>query len=381
MHTDLSAEARQSFQVVALLATILVVGIHYKSDVPDFPDPHLATWNQLAQEFLFGGIARVAVPMFALSAGLFYFRSDDGSLDSYRAKIKQRTRTVAIPYLIVSTFAFAVWLLLARLQGRPTDLGVGEFFARWLLHPPAEQLWFIRDLLLLVAIAPIIRFCCLHRLLRPALLGGLLVAWAANVQILPEVAGWHLIHIETLLFFSIGCVATLYPKWIEGIGRVSAMTVSFTIAFWCMLVATRITVKADFDLWYATDYTPAALMLHQSSILVGCLALYMIAFRMRYPSLIQLSGGAFFVYLVHEFPLRTVVRKSADAVLDHDTSSWFVTPLVLIGCFAAATLLSRIAPSFVGILTGGRTPARAKRIGERTTGSQSDNTHTPAHAS
>ncbi len=365
MRTDLSAETKQSFQIVALFATILVVGIHYKSDVPDVANPHLATWNQLAQEFLFGGIARVAVPMFALAAGLFYFRSDDGSWTSYRTKLQQRLRTIAIPYFIVSTIAFAVWLLIARAEDRVPELGVLQYLAKWLLHPPAEQLWFLRDLMVLVAFAPVIRFCCMNDILRPALLISLLVLWAADVQVFPIVAGWHLIHMETLLFFAIGCLATIYPRWIEGIGRVSGMTVAVTIALWCMLIVTRITVKANFDLWYVSNYGPADLMLHQASILVGCLGLFMIAFRMRHRRLIQLSGASFFVYLVHEFPLRAVVRKLGDRILDHDTSSWIITPMVLIGCFAAAFFLSRFAPSIVEILTGGRTPSKATQIGQQ----------------
>jgi len=375
VRTDLSTEAKQSFQVVALLATILVVGIHYKSDIPDFSDPHLATWNQLAQEFVFGGLARVAVPMFALAAGLFYFRSDDGSLASYRAKTKQRLRTVALPYFVVSSTAFTVWLLIARVEGRQLELGLTDFVSAWLLHPPAEQLWFLRDLMVLVVIAPIIRFFCTRRMACPIFLSVLIVAWAANLQLFPIVAHWHLIQMETLLFFSIGCLASLHPKWIEGIGRVSGMTVASTVTFWCMLVATRITVKADFDLWYVSNYGPADLMLHQVSILVGCVALFMIAWRMRHPSLIQLSGASFFVFLVHEYPLRSVVRQLADRVLDHDTSSWIVTPIVLFGCFAAALILSRVAPSIVGVLTGGRTPAKAARIVQQTTRSQ-----TPSHA-
>ncbi len=363
MRTDLSTETKQSFQIVALLATILVVGIHYKSDVPDAANPHNCSWNQLAQEFLFGGIARVAVPMFALAAGLFYFRSDDGSWASYQTKFKQRLRTLLVPYLIVSTFAFVVWLLFAGVEGRAIDLGMGDGIARWLLHPLAEQLWFVRDLMVLVAIAPLIRFCCNNRILRPVFLVSLLVLWGGNLQPFPIIAGWHLIHMETLLFFSIGCLATMYPKWIEGFGRVSGMTVLTTTTAWCMLVATRITVKANFDLWYVSEYGSADLMLHQASILVGCLALFMIAFRLRHPRLIQISGASFFVYLVHEFPLRAVVRKLGDRILDHDTSSWIITPLVLIGCFATAFFLSRYAPSIVEVLTGGRTPTKASRIG------------------
>ncbi len=98
VRNDLSIEAKQTFQVVALLATILMVGIHYKSDVPDSPDPALATWNELGQEFLFGGVGRVAVPLFSFAAGFFYFRSDDGSLASYRKKLVQRFRSVLFPF-------------------------------------------------------------------------------------------------------------------------------------------------------------------------------------------------------------------------------------------------------------------------------------------
>lgn len=375
MRTDLSVEAKQSFQVVALLATILVVGIHYRSDVPDFSDPHLATWNQLAQEFVFGGIARVAVPMFALAAGLFYFRSDDGSLASYRIKLKRRLRTVALPYFIVASVAFAVWLLFARVGGRELELGFADFVTAWLLHPPAQQLWFLRDLMLLVIVAPAIRFCCTRRTARPVFLLVLIVAWAANVQFFPIVAGWRLIQMETLLFFTIGCLASQHTKWIEGIGRVTGMTVATTITLWGMLVATRITVKADSDIWYVSDYGAADLMLHQASILVGCVALFMIAWRMRHPSLIQLSGASFFVFLVHEFPLRSVVRQLSDQFLNHDTSCWIVLPIVLIGCFFAALILSRVAPPIVDILTGGRTPSQAARIGQ-----QSANSQTPSHS-
>jgi surface polysaccharide O-acyltransferase-like enzyme len=363
VRTDLSTEAKQSFQIAALLATILVVGIHYKSDVPDTANPLNCSWNQLAQEFLFGGIARVAVPLFALAAGLFYFRSDDGSWTSYQTKFKQRSRTLLIPYLIVSTFAFVVWLMSAGVEGRAIDLGISDGIARWLLHPLAEQLWFLRDLMVLVAIAPLIRFCCGNRVLQPVFLPSLLFLWGANFQPFPIIAGWHLIHMETLLFFSIGCVATMHPKWIESIGRVSGKMVLTTTAAWCMLVAMRISVKADLDLWYVSEHGFTDLMLHQSSILVGCLALFMIAFRLRHPRLIQISGASFFVYLVHEFPLRAVVHKLGDRILDHETSSWVTTPLVLLGCFAAAFVLSRYAPFIVDVLTGGRTPAKASQIG------------------
>ena len=361
VRNDLSIEAQQTFQVVALLATILVVGIHYKSDVPDLPDPALATWNELGQEFLFGGVGRVAVPLFAFAAGFFYFRSDDGSLASYRKKLSQRFRSVLFPFFITASVAMVSWLVVRRIEGRPVDLTSGQFLATWLLRPPAEQLWFLRDLMVLVTVAPAIR-----RLgQRPHGIGCLCVLamfWAANWQIFPMVAGWRLLHMETLLFFVLGFAAVSRSEWIERVGQASWPVLTGGWVVWSGLIASRIYLRADFDIWYVADYGLCDLFLHQASILVGSVTLFMTAWRIRCNFLIRLSGASFFVYLFHEFPLRGVVERFSDRFLEHSTSCWIVTPLVITGCFAAAMLLGRYSPSLVAILTGGRTPTTAAQL-------------------
>ncbi len=376
VRNDLSIEAKQTFQVVALLATILVVGIHYKSDVPNFPDPALSTWNELGQEFLFGGIGRVAVPVFAFAAGFFYFRSDDGSLASYRKKLKQRLRSVLFPFFIIGSVAMASWLVVRNIEGSPVDLTIGQFFARWLLRPPAEQLWFLRDLMVLVTIAPAIRWLGRKRtgIASLSVLAGL---WAMNWQIFPIVAGWRLLHMETLLFFALGYAAVSRTRWIERVGRASTKVLIGSWALWCGLIASRIYVRADFDIWYVADYGLFDLLLHQASIIVGGVTLFMTASRIRCDILIQLSGASFFVFLVHEFPLRGLVDRFSDRFLDHSTSCWIVTPLVMSSCFAIAILLNRLFPKLVAMMTGGRTPTTAARLAD----APATVPNTPAHAS
>jgi surface polysaccharide O-acyltransferase-like enzyme len=376
VRNDLSIEAKQTFQVVALLATILVVGIHYKSDVPNFADPALSSWNELGQEFLFGGIGRVAVPLFAFAAGFFYFRSDDGSLASYRKKLKQRLRSVLFPFFIIGSVAMASWLVVRRIEGNPVDLTIGQFFATWLLRPPAVQLWFLRDLMVLVTVAPAIRWLGRKRsgICALSLLAAL---WIVNWQIFPVVAGWRLLHLETLLFFVLGFAAVSHTQWIQRVGRASSKVLLGSWALWCGLIASRIYVRADFDIWYIADYGFFDLILHQASIIVGSVTLFMTAWRIRCEFLIQLSGASFFVYLVHEFPLRAVVERFSDRFLDHSTSCWIVTPLVITSCFATAMLLNRFAPSLVAMITGGRTPMTAARLADL----PANNPNTPAHAS
>jgi surface polysaccharide O-acyltransferase-like enzyme len=228
-----------------------------------------------------------------------------------------------------------------------------QFLGTWLLHPPAVQLWFLRDLMVLVLIAPLIRRICLSAFAR-AWLGVLLIAWALNWQCFPMVFGWRLLHLETLLFFALGCLAVSRRGWIETVGRAPTWTVAVVCVAWWALIAARIGVRADFDIWYSHDYGLPDLLLHQASILVGCFALFMIAWRIRYPWLIRLSGASFFVYLVHEFPLRAIVERCGESMLDRSLMCWVLTPLVLVGCFAWASLCARWLPTLTATLTGGR---------------------------
>lgn len=357
MGNDLSVEAKQTFQVVALLATSLVVGIHYQSDVPNSPSPAEASWNELAQEFVFGGIARVAVPLFAFAAGFFYFRTDDGSLATYRKKVTQRVRTVVVPFFIIASIATASWLIIRRINGHPADLTPAQLLTTWLLRPPAEQLWFLRDLMVLVLAAPLIAWLGQHSMRRRILAGVLAIAWAINWQVFPVVAGWRLLHMETLLFFFLGYLMVSHTDWIEKVGSAPVSVVLAGWSLWCGLIVGRICLRADFDIWYSSDYRLPDLLLHQTSILVGMPTLFMTAWRSRCDLLVRISGGSFFVYLVHEFPLRAIVERFSDSWIDHRYSCWLLTPIVLFGCYGAVVLLGHWFPVAVAIVTGGRLPS------------------------
>ncbi|QDS95207.1 Acyltransferase family protein [Roseimaritima multifibrata] len=361
-HHDVSVSVKETFQVVALIATVMVVGIHYKSAVPLSAEAADATWNALTQDFLFGGIARVAVPLFAFAAGFFYYRSDDGTWGCYLKKLGQRGRSVGLPYFIVASVAIFAWLMIRRLTNDPANMNWPQFVATWWLHPPAEQLWFLRDLLVLVLIAPVIRFALGASGLRAAvvilILGG---AWFLQWEPFPILVGWHFLHIETLFFFALGAVATRYPDWLESICRISTVGVCGLLGLWGVLLLLRINLRADFDLWYSDSYGWLDLFAHKTAILVGGVALFGVAYRLRYPILMRLSGAAFFVYLVHEFPLRAILVRGADQVVPHPYTCWVLTPLVVVGCFVAAVLTTRYFPLAMQTLSGGRVPSVGKR--------------------
>jgi surface polysaccharide O-acyltransferase-like enzyme len=353
---ELSDEVKQSFQIVALIATVLVVGIHYKSDVPDGPQVAMSTWNELSQEFLLGGVARVAVPLFAFAAGLFYFLSDDGSIATYRKKLRQRCRTVLLPFLITGSIAMLFWTSMRLLQHKPLELTSGQYISTWLLHPPAEQLWFLRDLMVLVVVAPLIRLLCSQPLIRNTFVGAVAIAWLWNWQFTPVVMGWQVLHLETLLFFSLGCVASAHTMLLERAARLTTPALLVLSFAWLLLVAARVSLRPDFDIWYTSRCGTIDLLLHQTSIGVGCVTVFAISSRLRFAFLRELSGASFFVYLVHEFPLRAIVGRVAERMVEPSLSCWIVAPAVIIGCFATAVVLCRLCPSMFAVITGGRAP-------------------------
>ncbi len=354
---ELSDEVKQTFQIVALIATVLVVGIHYKSDMPDGPHVATSTWNELSQEFFLGGVARVAVPLFAFATGLFYFLSDDGSITTYRNKLRQRCRTVLVPFLITGSIAMLFWTSMRLLQHKPLELTGGQYVSTWLLHPPAEQLWFLRDLMVLVVVAPLIRLLCSQPLSRNAFISAVAIAWLLNWQFTPVVMGWHVLYLETLLFFSLGCVASAHTSLLERAARMTTPTLLALSFAWLLLVVVRVSLRPDFDIWYTSQCGAIDLLLHQMSIVVGCVAVFAISSRLRFAFLQQLSGASFFVYLVHEFPLRAIVGRVAEQGVEPSLSCWIVAPVVIVGCFAAAVVLCRLCPSMFAVITGGRAPA------------------------
>lgn len=354
---DLSQRVRETFQIVALLATVMVVGIHYRS-AGIGASVSASTWNELMQEFVFNGVARVAVPLFAFAAGFFYFRSYDGSITCYRKKLVQRCHSVLIPFWITSAIAVLTWVLFRCLEGKPIDVGVGSLALDWLMRPPAEQLWFLRDLMVLVIFAPLIAWSTRQTSVGWILIATLSISWLFDFQIFPILRGWHVLRMETWLFFSLGCLATSQTRHLELLSRISPRAILVGFAAWWALIALRVFVRPDFDLWYVTNYGWPDLLLQRISVVLGCLVLFSFAARIRCALLLELSGGSFFVYLIHEFPIRAIVVRLSDSFLDSATSAWIVTLLVVIGCYTAALILSGCFPRAFAIFTGGRAPQR-----------------------
>ncbi|QEG42873.1 acyltransferase family protein [Roseimaritima ulvae] len=354
-----SEHLKQSFRIVGLLATVLVVCIHYRS--ADTLGCGLQGW---AQEWIVNGLARVAVPLFAFAAGFFYFLSATGTLANYASKLRQRVRTVALPYLLMSLLALTSWASLQLCVGTPITLDTREIASRLLLHPMAEQLWFLRDLMMLVLIAPLIG-AALRRFTGPTLM--LLVAlWVGEIQFTPLVAGWYLLNSETLFFFVLGAYCVTHMQPLERLVACGARTRLVLISVWAAVLTARVWIEPEFDLWYVQQYTAVSLLLQKLSIAVGAAALlaiagYLAADARRAASWRYWAGCSFMVYLIHEFPLREGLERGLGQMVATEVRFWLAAPLAILICFAVAVAADMFSPTLAALLTGGRMPGQLAR--------------------
>ena len=129
--------------------------------------PQCSDWIDFIKLFISRGVADTAVPMFFLISG-YLFSLGDWSLNHYMGKLKRRVNTLLIPYLFwnIGTIALAEGIprmkMLFGHGGRQAHShSLTDYVALAGIttkYPLAYQFWFIRDLMALVLLVPVIHF-------------------------------------------------------------------------------------------------------------------------------------------------------------------------------------------------------------------------------
>lgn len=321
-----------------------VVGISQPNFIADF-----------VRNFLSHGVARIAVPLFFLMSGYLFFAGFKWSIESYVAKLKSRTKTLLIPFLFWNV---ATLIVIAAAQTIPatknffsgnnqlvTTFSVFDYFnaiTGFTRSPIAYQFWFIRDLIILVLLAPVINVVI--RFAPLPFLGLVLFCWV--------IGGWSVTapSPEALLFFSLGAYFGL-----------KKMSLFYLDAFGPMIAGLYLVVVIIDAITINHPLNP---YLHKIGIVLGIFAaLFSTKLAVQNEklklSIMQLSGASFFVYAVHE-PLLTILRKISYKILLPESPFtilflYFLIPTITI-TFAVVVYrgLTRVTPRFVGIVTGGR---------------------------
>lgn len=351
MNKAISIELSKCFQLANIIATVLVVSIHYQSK--HYIEGH-ESWNYLVQEFLTNGVARIAVPFFALSSGFFFFLKYQG-ISSYSKNLRKRVSTILVPYIICSFFMFTTqYFYVTALKDLSYPLDVYTFIHKVLIVPVSVQLWFLRDLAFLFLISPALFLLIKH--LSTLGIVALGACWFAETQFMPTLGGKYIITIETLFFFYAGGLLATKSEAIDLLFKEApAFTKKGILLLFLFLIILRIILDPTFMLGYTDyDYDIVSLLIYKLYIMVGVVSLLSMAYGINFKGLSYIASFTFFVFLYHLLPLSYLVTKLGHLLLPDAYIFYFNFPVAIILTFLAAYFLSKLFPRIYSVLSGGR---------------------------
>lgn len=298
------------------------------------------------------------MPLFFIISGYLFFERVPNGMRSILEKMKKRARTLLVPYVIGCLFFVAFYALVALMPGssRFMNNSIMPLFQQPLLQmvcavfydngdgmPCAFQLWFLRDLIIIVALSPL----CYVGLRRMGL-GAVGLAFALSfIKCTP-------IPIYALFWFMLGGQLVGCEFIIRPIRR-SWISTSALALFLILSVAQLLTPDAAY--WHYFD-TP--------TIMTGLIALWSMYDLLASPNfmlsqhrfLFVASQYTFFIYLFHE-PTLNVVRKLIVALGGQNPMSYLLayllSPWIFVLCaIPVGCLFRHYLPTCYKLCMGGR---------------------------
>ena len=288
----------------------------------------------------------VCVPLFfAISGCLFFLRQPEkADLRWFVEKWKSRFWSLLIPYVIANTIFNLGWVIIALVSGMGIDVGT-LLKGYWVLDhsfPVDLPTWFLRDLMIAVALSPII-FVCIRKtsVLLPILLG---VMWVADEYIGIGMSLWKP---RAYFFFALG-------SWfgIKQIDFVKLVKTGWLMAAYVLIYSGVVLLYLVFKFDWMINM----------SVLLGFPVLIslakMIAKRMQNPISPRMVAMTFFIFLYHYY-FAVLLWRVICLIIGTSELSLFVAfiggaVLTVLGLAVLYCILERICPRFLGLMVGGR---------------------------
>lgn len=306
---------------------------------------------------------QTAVPLFFFISGFLFFNKDpDFSIKIYRAKIKKRIKTLLIPYLLwnlaILILLLIVQSILPELTSGRNKLIIDYSLKDWALSfwdvsyrtggltlPINGPLWFIRDLMVVMVLSPIVYF--LVRYLKIFAIILLAFIWLSGYP------GFFVgLSMPAILFFSIGTWFGINEYPFVHKSKLTFLTISLILyAIVGVILQTNMIQK------------PAYSYLNKLELLFGCILIiqttaYFIEKGTWRPNSF-LAGSSFFIFAYHG-PAITFIERTLWKLFTPE-SDISVTLFYIISIIFTVGLglllywaIRKISPSFAGFITGGR---------------------------
>lgn len=297
-------------------------------------------------------LSRVAVPLFFLMSGFFLFLKLNLSFLSYKRCLHSRLSTLFIPYLFWNSFVLLLyWFFQSftsydhlfsadKIVRNYSFFNYADAFLGFNGYPIAYQFWFIRDLIVLVTMSPII-LLVINSVYSSLLMFLIFVMWlSGGYFVVPST--------ESLFFFTVGgyCAVKLktlfvFDDYVLSLGIVCAF-----------LLLTYPLVNTETQYYFVKIF-----IIVGTCFILGVTRFLMYASRLK-DFLIYLSSSSFFVFATHE-PLLTLVKKLSASILPKPISAFYflimylLVPLIVVLSLSVLYFaLRRICPKLLVVISG-----------------------------
>lgn len=347
-------------KIISFISILLVVFIHSYNLTVNFNSGNIDignSYNVFLQEYISQGIATVAVPLFFCISGYLFFLNFNGTTSAFLLKFRKRIKSLLLPYLIWSLWGLLFYFILQLFPQSQNfftkklivDYSLNEFANTIFISPIPYQLWFLRDLIMLVLFSPAIFW--LIKKTRILLIIFLLAMWFNLLDL-----NFYIFGTESLLFFTLGAYLALYQK-------------SFLLKkihlknYWILLILwfTIVFIKTSL---LNSEYTFLYILAGKISVIIGISTIWISYDNLMKNKLIpntkilNLSIYSFFIFVFHE-PFLTFFKKGMFYISGTSDLmvliNYFTSPLVIITLsIIVGFILSKVTPRFYHFITGGR---------------------------
>lgn len=333
--------AKQRFSIAmstcSILSAILVVWIHaYNVDVYGGAEPPIF-WMQ---EVISQGIARGGVPFFLMSSAFFLYSKEKTIKDVYWS----RARSVLLPYLlwnVIYMVAFAVLQAVGLTSSGMDQISLSNVLQGVFLHKYNYAFWFMRDLIVLLFLYPLIRWI-LHRgkAVSFVALAVLLLVFCCGVE-------W----LESSFYYFIGAILGYhYREWVESVVTLKKKwQIGITIGLFCVVAVL---------FWFKNvcKIDSVELVMIRDLFMAFLMVFFVVICNVRITGFF--AGLSFMIYCIHPLLLE-MIEKTIYLCMPH-TELWMVLDYILAPalCILIITgvcaLWKKWLPSVYQLLNGGR---------------------------
>ncbi len=357
----------QCLDLLRFPLAVVILYIHIFINIPSLTVTAGAHFLQGVEAVVMAFLSAQSVPIYFFISGYVFFLKGKYDLRAYVQKLKNRVHTLFIPYIVWNTVALLTILLfmlppfaafnpveqqpqfsLSSLINTFWNSEYGVFPAHeptGYIFPQNNALWFLRDLMVLALLSPII-----YTLLK----GGkpYAIYIAAVMWLLTDYFTFNAIYFpfQGLFFFSLGAylsinkrdIITLFRQW-----RIAA--VFFYLLFSVLYMQLR------------HIHPDVASLIKAANMLAGLVVAYNIAAALLQSGICKvntrLASSAIFIYLAQTICVKYIF-KALVAVL-HTTNGYVIFMLSLVALvlslfflLALFMLMKRYTPRLLSFVTG-----------------------------